>query len=105
MSHTNMAGRIVKSEKQAKYSDDPKMSCQGLDTTHCRSGACSSLGRIWRASRQSSYWPKIHLFARPHPAAAQAPKGRAKQPPRLTLVKHVAITQFNLSTTPYSHST
>ena len=24
MSHTNMAGRIVKSEKQAKYNDDPK---------------------------------------------------------------------------------
>ena len=31
MSHTNMAGRIVKCKKQAKYNDDPKMSCQGLD--------------------------------------------------------------------------
>lgn len=74
MSHTNMAGRIVKCKKQAKYNDDPKMSCQGLDTTHCRSGACSLLGRIWRASRQSSYWPKIHLFARPHPRCSAGAK-------------------------------
>jgi len=49
MSHTNMGGRIVTSEKQAMYNDDPKMSCQGLVSTHCRSGACSSFGRKRRA--------------------------------------------------------
>lgn len=85
MSHTNMAGRIVKSEKQAKYNDDPKNVVPG--TGH----HTSSFWRVQLTRPNMEGIQAVLVLAHdpsigkaPFPAAAQAQKRRAKQPPRPT---------------------
>jgi len=80
-----MAGRIVKSEKQAKYNDDPKNVVPG--TGH----HTSSFWRVQLTRPNMEGIQAVIVLAHdpsigkaPIPAAAPAQKRRAKQPPRPT---------------------
>jgi len=80
-----MAGRIVKSEKQAKYNDDPKNVVPG--TGH----HTSSCWRVQLTRPNMEGIQAVIVLAHdpsigkaPFPSAAQAQKRRAKQPPRPT---------------------